>query len=187
MLKEQRKHLQSLESKWDHARKTYRKESQAFEASEERVQALEEAQTLAQNVAQSVQQRVHDRIARVVTQCLQSVFDEDYEFKIHFERKRGKTEARLVFQKEGREVDPLTASGGGLVDVAGFALRLACLSLTRPALRRLVVLDEPFKFVSREFRSRLSHLFHTLSEEMGFQFIMVTHISELEVGKCIRL
>jgi DNA repair exonuclease SbcCD ATPase subunit len=85
------------------------------------------------------------------------------------------------------EVDPITASGGGIIDVASFALRLACLCLSKPPLRRVMVMDEPFKFVSEQYRARLVELLERLAKDMGVQFIMVTHIKELEIGKVIQL
>ena len=104
--------------------------------------ACEEASVIAQEVARTIQDRVHSKIATLVSRCLREVFDEPYEFVIHFESKRGKTEARLVFQRDGMEVDPMSSGGGGVLDVAAFALRVIALVMTRPPLRRLLVLDE---------------------------------------------
>ena len=143
------------------------------------------AQELAQGVAQAVQQQAHDQIARVVSRCLETVFEEPYEFHIHFERKRGRTEARLVFERDEIEVDPMTASGGGVVDVASFALRLSCLVLNKPPLRRLLILDEPFRFLSEGYRLRIREMMMSLAKEMKTQFIMVTHIHELRTGTVI--
>lgn len=162
-------------------------EKKAVRAAVQRLNDLEEARTLLQAVVQQVQQQVHRRIASVVTRSLASVFDEPYEFVIHFEQKRGKTEAELKFLREGLEVDPLSASGGGVVDVAAFALRLSCLMLARPPLARVVVLDEPFKFVSREFLPRVASLLEVLAEELKVQIVMVTHIQELRVGDVVVL
>ena len=92
-----------------------------------------------------------------------------------------------MFTKGGVEVDPMTASGGGVVDVAAFALRLSALALQRPPLRRTLILDEPFKFLSEEYRSRVVDLLDLLSSEMGVQFIMVTHLKEFEVGKVVNI
>lgn len=147
----------------------------------------EEAQKTLQMIAQGVQQQAHERIAGVVTKCLASVFDEPYQFRISFEQKRGRTEARLEFVRDGRVQDPLTASGGGAIDVAAFALRLSCLLLAKPPLRRVLVLDEPFKFVSAEYRSRVRLMLDSLSKELKVQFIMVTHIPELKTGNVIEL
>ena len=146
-----------------------------------------EAQGIIQGVAQQVQQAAHDRIASVVSRCLEAVFEEPYEFRVKFERKRGRTEARLEFVRDGVAMDPMTASGGGVVDVAAFALRVSCLMLARPPLRRLIVLDEPLKFLSEEYRENVKAMMEQLAEEMGIQFVMVTHIRELECGKVVRI
>lgn len=146
-----------------------------------------EAQQIAQDVARRLQESCHEQIAGIVTRCLQSVFLDDYEFKIIFDKKRGKTEARFVFILDGEEVDPLRNSAGGEVDVASFALRLAALLLHKPPLRKLLVLDEPMKHLSREFRPNVASLLEELSRELGVQIILVTHAPEIEVGKVIKL
>ncbi len=151
-----------------------RTERTSYDALEARVAVLEEAQTLAQAVAQQIQTIAHKRIAEIVTSCL-AIFEEPYVFRIHFDRKRGKTDARLVFERDGLEVDPLTASGGGVVDVAAFALRVACLVMRKPSLRRLLVLDEPFKFVSVEYRPRVRRMLEKLATDLHIQIVMVTH------------
>lgn len=145
------------------------------------------AQHIIQQVAQAVQQEVHSRIAGVVTSCMSAVFDEPYAFDIRFERKRGRTEARLLFTRNGMEIDPLTASGGGVVDVAAFALRLACLALSNPPVRKVLIMDEPFRFVSAGYRHRVRALIEQLSEEMGVQFVIVTHIISLEIGEIVEI
>lgn len=145
------------------------------------------AQQIVQQVSLKIQQQIHLRLARVVSQCLEIVFETPYTFQIHFEKKRGRTEARMVFLRNGIEVDPMTASGGGVVDVAAFALRVAALVLTKPTLRRLVVLDEPFKFVSAEYRPYLTTVLNTLADKMGVQFILVTHLTELQIGNVIEV
>lgn len=153
----------------------------------QQLQDLLEAQSHAQAIAKGVQQQAHKRIATIVTRCLAAVFDDPYEFAIRFEQKRGRTEARLVFVRNEQEVDPMTASGGGVVDVAAFALRLSCILLSRPPVRRVCVLDEPFKFVSEEYRENVRKLLETLSTELEFQVIMVTHIPEIVTGNVIEL
>ena len=169
------------------AKAQWREDRDALVLAEDTATDAEEALRVCQIVAQAVQQKAHDRIAGIVSRCLEAVFDEPYEFKILFEQKRGKTEASLVFERDGLQVDPLTASGGGVVDVAAFALRLSCLMLSRPTLRRLLVLDEPFKFVSEQYRERVRVMLETLSKDLGVQIVMVTHIEELKMGKVIEL
>lgn len=147
-----------------------------------------QAQSALQDIAQQVQQRTHARIAEVVTHGLQTVFGPDaYEFRIEFERKRGKTEARLVFLRDAQEVDPLGAAGGGVVDVAAFVLRITCLLLARPARRRLLVLDEPLKMLSSDHIPAARELIETLSRDLGVQIIMVTHNRGLAAGQVIEV
>lgn len=166
---------------------TFQREKDSYDEVTERIKAIQEAQQIIQVVASTIQNKAQERVASIVSRCLELVFDNPYEFRIAFEEKRGKTEARLYFQRDELEVDPLTASGGGVVDVAAFALRLSCLMLSIPPKRKVLVLDEPFRFVSREYRSRVRQMIETLSEEMGIQFVMVTHDPVLRIGKVIEL
>lgn len=145
------------------------------------------ARVLLQGVAVAVQREAHKNIASVVSRCLEAVFDDPYRFRIDFTEKRGRTEAEMMFDRNGEIVDPLSAAGGGVVDIAAFAARVARLMLARPARRRLLVLDEPFRFVSRDLRPRVRRLIETLASEMGIQFVMVTHDPQLAAGKVIEV
>jgi DNA repair exonuclease SbcCD ATPase subunit len=163
----------------------------ALRSLESEIAALEGAQQLVQAAAQEIQNRVHTKIASVVTRCLSGVFGPDaYEFKILFQKKRGKTEAQLLFFRDGHGVDPLTEAGGGVVDIASFALRLAAILASVPKLRRFVVVDEPFRHLNLELRPVALQLLKELATELDIQFLVVTHMSEIEdldVGRIIRL
>ena len=181
------KHVDRLSQRHSLAKQQVKRERGAVEDAERLVSVSVESQRILQELAQQVQQRVHRRIAGVVSRCLEAVFDRPYSFNLTFEQKRGKTEAVITFLRDGVEVDPMTASGGGVVDVACFALRLACLMLRKPPLRRVLVLDEPFRFVSRSLRPRVRELLETLAEEMEVQFVIVTHMEELRTGTVIEM
>lgn len=169
------------------AKELLRRNRVALRKSRRLVKATEEALAIAQTVASAVQTRAYQQIASVVSRCLSAVFDEPYELQMQFVQRRGRTEVDLLFRRGGLLVDPMTASGGGVIDVASFALRLAAIVLAKPPLRRLLVLDEPFRFVSAEYRPRVRALLSTLAEEMGVQFVLVTHIDELRSGTIIEL
>lgn len=148
---------------------------------------LEAAQVLAQEVATQIQELAHEKIATLVSKSLEAVFDEPYQFKINFEQRRGKTEADLTFERDGLQVDPMTASGGGVVDVAAFSLRLSSLLLSQPPLRRFLALDEPFRFVSADYRERVALLIRQLATDAGCQFLIVTHQKEYRIGTIVEL
>lgn len=136
-------------------------------------------QSHVQHIAKDCQQRVHERIAAVVSKCLAAVFDDPYTFQIQFVQRRGKTDAKLVFSRGGLEVDPLEAAGGGPVDIAVVALRLACVLCSRPKLRRLLVLDEPFKHLAADLHPLAARMLMELSKETKTQIILVTHSAQL--------
>lgn len=162
-------------------------EKQNLSISKKNEKDLLAAQEIIQTVSKTIQENAHSKIASVVSRCLESVFDDPYDFRITFERKRGKTEAKITFVRDENEIDPMTASGGGVVDVAAFALRLSCLMLSVPPVRKTLILDEPFKFVSQNYRNRIKELIESLSEDLGVQIIMVTHIPEIECGKIVEI
>lgn len=179
--------LRKLEARATAAKERLRAENVALAAATKHVGAVAEARALAAQVAATVQRQAHAAISAVVSRCLATVFDDPYEFRVEFVQKRGKTEANLMFYREGQPVDPTTAAGGGVVDVAAFGLRLAALMLARPRPRRLLVLDEPFKFVSAAYRPRVRQLLESLAVDLDVQIIMVTHISELQCGSVVEI
>jgi DNA repair exonuclease SbcCD ATPase subunit len=184
-----RQRVDRLKSQAASARALYRQEQQRQKDLEARAGQLAEALRILQEIAQALEEYSHQQISRVVTSCLQTVMpDQDYHFEIHFERKRGRTEARLCLYNGGELVeDPLEDESGGVLDVASFALHVAALMLCKPALRPLLVLDEPFKFVSVNYRDNVREMIERLARDCGIQFIIVTHMTELQMGQVLRL
>lgn len=165
-----------------------RTEKQYYIKAKQHFKHTQEAIILAQDIAQQIQQTAHAKVGGVVTHCLQSVFGDAYEFRIKFEKTRDKTNARLLLLKDGNVVEnPVDEDSGGVVDVASFALRLACLMLSKPQLARVLFLDEPFRFVSRGYRDNVKQMLLQLAEDLQLQMVMVTHIEELKVGKVVQL
>lgn len=187
---ETREKVDSLLGDLNAAKRQCKEEQKNLQEAEDNLTYIEEAQRIAQQVSQVIQQQAHNRIAGVVSRCLEMVFvgEDVYGLRILFERKRGRTEAELILTKNEHEIkDPLNSDSGGVVDVAAFALRLSSIILTKPKLRRFLVLDEPFKFVSEEYRENVRLLLEGLARDFKFQFVMNTHIRELQTGKIIEL
>src|ERR1700738_4203529 len=61
------------------------------------------AQNYIQQIAQQVQTQSHKQLTKVVSKCLSAVFQEPYELRIEFERKRGRTEAEFIYLRNGRK------------------------------------------------------------------------------------
>jgi len=134
---------------------------------------LESAQAFIQAVAKETQEQLRFRISDIVQLALDTCFPDEYTFTVDFDIKRGRTEATLKFMKAGKIVDPMKASGGGVVDLASFALRVA--SWTLGKTRNTIILDEPFRFVSLDLRPRAAAIVRELAEKLKVQFIIVTH------------
>jgi DNA repair exonuclease SbcCD ATPase subunit len=116
------------------------------------------------------------------------VFGKQYGFRIDFRRKRGRTEANLILLKDGYEIeDALNADSGGVVDVAAFALRLACIVLAKPSLERIIIMDEPFRNLDQQNRESVRMLLEELALDFKIQFIIVTHENAFQTGKVIRI
>lgn len=139
----------------------------------------EQAQVIIQEVAQLTQEQLQYQVSELVTLALASVFENPYELELEFVQRRGRTEADLWFVRDGKRINPMEASGGGAVDVAAFALRIALWSLAKPRTRNTLILDEPLKFLKGgELPEKGALMIKEISERIGLQIIMVSHIPD---------
>lgn len=154
-----------------------------FREIEAALEAAQTAQQIAQLVAKETQSQIICHIEDIVTLALQAVFgDGAYSFEIEFVERRGKTEADLFFVRNGLRIRPMDAAGGGAVDVVSFALRVALWSLLRSTgsdVNNTIILDEPFRFLSVNLQPLAGEMVKMLSDRLGIQFIIVTHIQDL--------
>lgn len=141
---------------------------------------VEQAQLILQTVSQQTQEQLSWHINDLISSAIDSVFPEDqFTFFLEFVQRRGKTEADMFLaDSKGNKVKPADAEGGGLVDIVSFALRICLWSLTRSS-RNAIIIDEGFKFLSRDLLPKAGELVKTLSEKLGLQIIMVSHLDEL--------
>lgn len=136
---------------------------------------LEHARELIREAGLRTQQQLQYHISDINSLALSAVFEDPYELKVDFVQRRNKTECDLIFVRDGKEIDPLEASGYGAVDVASFALRVASWSMQQPRTRNVIILDEPMRFLSEDRQPYAGKMVKELSERLGLQFIIVTH------------
>lgn len=139
----------------------------------------EQAREVIRAAALKTQETLAFHISDISTLALQAVFPEPYDLTVNFVQRRNKTECDLKFQKNKNEMDPLDATGGGPVDVASFALRIASWAMERPRSRPTIILDEPMRFLSTDLQPKASEMVKEISEKLGLQFIIITHEQEL--------
>lgn len=133
----------------------------------------EEALAFIQQVAKATQGQVKVHIEDIITMALDTIMDDPYKLELDFVLRRNKTECDIYFVRNGKRIKPIDESGGGAVDIASFASRIALWSLG--SSDNVLVFDEPFKFVSKQYQSKVAELLTKLSDKLGLQIIMVSH------------
>ena len=151
---------------------------------EQSQEVVDKSHRICQSVAKKTQDSLSVQLDSLINLALETCFPNQYKFKTSFIENRGKTELQFVLTDKitGKDNDDIIDGfGGGLIDVVSLALRL-CLH-TLEGSSKLVVLDEPFKFLSQDLRSKAANLIQELSHKLDLQFIIITHIPEIaDVG-----
>ena len=147
--------------------------TEQLEIAENRYNNALKAREIITTVAKDTQQQLEIRITNIVTMALAAVFPDPYQFVLRFTERRNQTEADLLLVRDGEEVSPIDATGGGVLDVVSFVLRVAILLMSN--YRRIIILDEPFRHLSEDLQPKASEMMKMLSDKLGVQFIMVSH------------
>ena len=126
-------------------------------------------------MCQFTQAQIQDHLSNLVSIGMMAVFNHPYELGVEFVQRRGKTECDLTFRRDGTVLDPLTASGYGAVDVAGFALRIASWVLGGRRTRPVLILDEPFKHLKGLDENRqVLQMIKLVCNTFGLQVLMIS-------------
>lgn len=157
-----------------------------IEEAKKQAELYQQATQILKDLYEQSQRQLHTQIQDIVTYSLREVFGDDaYEFCIKFVQMRNQVEAKIVFIRDGEEYSPWVL-GGGILSVACFALRLAVIYLTSEHVRHIMILDEPFSQLSVNYRDKMASLLFQLADRFDFQFVIVTHANELEIGTVYR-
>ena len=139
----------------------------------------ERAREIIKHVGKKTQEQLSFHISDITSLALSAVFPNPYELHVNFVERRNKMECDLMFFRDGHEMEPKDASGGGAIDVAAFALRIASWSMQNPKSRNVVLLDEPMRFLSVDLQNQASEMIKQVSEKLCIQLIIITHESTL--------
>lgn len=139
---------------------------------------VEEAKIIIQTVAQETQRKLEYHISEMVSLALSAVFENPYRLVLEFVLRRNRTEADIFFERGNERIRPIDAAGGGVVDIAAFALRVAMWSLRRPRSRNVLITDEPFRMVSEDLRPKAAAMVAEISKRLGLQMLIITHAKE---------
>ncbi len=137
---------------------------------------LERALEIVKRVGLKTQKQLEYHLAEQVNLAMDAVFDDPYQLKVNFHEKRGKTEVELLFTRGDMEFPPIGSSGGGVIDVASLALRIAYWAMRQDQKSRpVLILDEPFSQLKGiDANSRALEIIKEISEQLNLQIISVS-------------
>jgi len=153
-----------------------RKEKDTRRKMKIQIRRIGQAIQLVQRAAGLTQSQIQIHISPLVTRALRLIFSTPLDFVLSFRSVRGRSEAVFqVCRPGGAPIDPLESSGGGVIDVVSFALKIClwCMQTPRPA--PVMILDEPFRYLSGDLIIRAGELLRELSDQLNMQFIIITH------------
>lgn len=147
---------------------------QTVKSLDEDVGILILSSTVLEQLLKSVSVESLATVEKLVSYGLQVSFhDLSLALKIEATQKRGVQYLDLKFTDKGVEAPILGAFGGGPASVCAFLLRL--LVCRRLNLAPVLLLDEPFSFVSSDYVGNVAKLLRELSEKLGLKILLVTH------------
>jgi len=139
-----------------------------------KLRANEKAKEVIRQVGLKTQDKLSFNISEVTSMALEAVLKNPYELKLEFVERRGKTDCDIYFVRDGVKIGPFDG-GGGAVDIAAFALRVASWTMENPRSRNTLILDEPFKHLKGEKANvKVLGMVKEISEKLGLQIIMVS-------------
>lgn len=149
--------------------------AQAIDQIKKNLDELKQEREILNVVMLSTQTKIKVFLEEVVTLALQTVFGGSYSFQIEYNIKRNKSEATLSVIKDNEAYDPKDELGGGIVDVASFALRIALWALEGENSEPVFILDEPSRNISRDKVEAFGEMLRKLSDMFSIQIIQVSH------------
>lgn len=150
-----------------------------LKSNRKQVKNLEKAHEIVKLVGGETQQQLHYHISDITSLALESVFENPYKLILNFVERRGKIECDLLFERDGNIMKPLKSSGFGQSDITSLALRIACWSMKSPRTRSTIIIDEPFRNLSKKYHEPASQMIKEISDKLNIQFIISTHTPAL--------
>lgn len=120
-----------------------------------------------------------DIMEEVSTNSLRAVFDDDREVVINLGTKSGQRTAELLMLQDSDDTDPAKEEGGGVADIVSVTSFLALGDLLNENYAPLF-LDEPNKFLSKEYSEKMAFYLKDIIDYTGKQMFLVTHDEHLK-------
>ncbi len=175
-IKELRQTLENKKGRRDQLQKEIDKVQESIRMDNRQLNRHERALEIVKQVGLATQKQLEYHLSEQVSLAMEAVFDDPYKLKVDFQEKRGKTEVELLFTRGELELPPIGNTGGGAIDIASLALRIAYWAMRQDKkVRPLLLLDEPFSRLKGEDANRRAlSIVKQLSSNLGLQIISVS-------------
>lgn len=120
-----------------------------------------------------------DIMEDITTNSLRSVFNDNREIVINLGTKSGQRTADLLLIQDGDDTDPAKEEGGGVTDIVSATAFISLGHLFDDNFAPLF-LDEPNKFLSKEYSEKMAFYLKEVKEYTGKQMFLVTHDEHLK-------
>lgn len=142
--------------------------------------SYEKAAAVLSSIGEDRQQQAQEKVEELVTRGLQTVFGDEYGFRIEQTSVGNRPEVNFLVKsvmEDGKviETDVMSSRGGGLAAVVGFLLRVVIMLLSKKSQESVIFLDETFGMLSAEYEGRMAEFLKKISEETGIAIVLVTH------------
>lgn len=129
----------------------------------------------------SIRKLIKDGFETIVTNALQTIYGDDFNFQLEFGRRGNLQEVdfKVINKTLNKSHDPKNVTAGGEIDVIAFALRVVILELYQKVNKSPFISDEPFKFISPEYVPEAGRFLEAMNSKMGRQIILITHKTQL--------
>jgi DNA repair exonuclease SbcCD ATPase subunit len=148
------------------------------------VKDLQEAREVVSAAGILAQDNTKTMFESLVTKALQAVFGEEYSFELDSRYFRNQPEMEMFVVENGVKYSPKDEKGGAIVDIIAFAARIVSWAIRDPKPHNVLLLDEPFRCLSKEVLPFLAQLMQDISDQLELQIICITHEPELSSVSC---
>jgi len=178
-LRETEQATAKLRGSHDEVQARFKASETALATAESETALLEQVTTLLQGLEAAWQKNFQTSVAKVISRGLTLVFEEPMELKIVSKVRADVTTVDFrIVQGEGAdaiETDILGAKGGTVIALVNVLVRALLILSARPALRRIMILDEVFGLADPRYYEAFGSLLREMCDKLGFQIILVSH------------
>lgn len=136
-----------------------------------------------QGMEEAWQKTFGDSVAKLISRGLTQVFGEPMELKVNSRILRDVSTVEFTIVQgvgdKAIETPIVGAKGGTVIALVNVLLRALIILASRPALRRWLILDEPFGLADPTYIPAFGSLLRELVDQLGFNITIVCHEESL--------